>query len=121
MSEEGIENKFSFSVHGKKHVASIVHTGDYYKIHEVKKIISNSSFSRRKKESLRKFLVMISKGNIDTYLKKPKEEAGVSSPTYRQYFQDLAILEVNPILIPKKLSTKNYNSFLSFLKNPFSI
>lgn len=45
----------------KKHVVPIVHTGDYYKIHEAEKRISNSSFSRRKKESLRKFLVMISK------------------------------------------------------------
>src|SRR5699024_10328204 len=49
----------------KKHVIPIVHTGDYYKINEAEKIISNSSFSRRKKERLREFLVTISKGNID--------------------------------------------------------
>src|SRR5699024_11862060 len=34
----------------RKHVIPIVHTGDYYKINEAEKIISNSSFSRRKKE-----------------------------------------------------------------------
>lgn len=105
----------------KKHVLPIVHTGDFYKINEAEKIISNSSFSRRKKESLRKFLVMISKGNIDTPLKKPKEDGGISSPTYRQYLRDLDSLGVNPILIPKNFSTKNYSSFPSFLKNPFKI
>lgn len=104
-----------------KHVVPIVHTGDYYKIYEAEKIISNSSFSRRKKESLRKFLVMISKGNIDTPLKKSKEEGGISRPTYRQYLRDLESLGINPILIPKNLSTKNYTSFPSFLKNPFRI
>ncbi len=104
-----------------KHVLPIVHTGDYYKISEAEKIISNSSFSRRKKESIRKFLVMISNGNIDTPLKKLKEEGGISRPTYRQYLQDLASLGINPILIPKNFSTENYTSFPSFLKNPFKI
>lgn len=105
----------------KKHVVPIVHTGDYYKINEAEKIIANSNFSRRKKESLRKILVMISKGNIDTPLKKPKEEGGISRPTYRQYLRDLASLGINPILIPKNFSTENYSSFPSFLKNPFGI
>lgn len=105
----------------KKHVVPIVHTGDYYKIKEAEKIISNSSLSRRKKESLRKFLVMISKGNIDTPLKKSKGEGGVSRPTYRQYLRDLESIGINPILIPKNFSTENYSSFPSFMKNPFSI
>ena len=105
----------------KKHVIPIVHTGDYYKINEAEKIISNSSFSRRKKERLRKFLVTISKGTIDTPLKKPKEEGGISRPTYRQYLRDLESLGINPILIPKNLSTKNYSSFPSFMENPFKI
>lgn len=105
----------------KKHVIPIVHTGDYYKINEAEKIISNSSFSRRKKESLRKFLITISKGTIDTPLKKPKEEGGISRPTYRQYLRDLESLGINPILIPKNLSTKNYASFPSFMENPFKI
>ncbi|MFD1447950.1 phage/plasmid replication domain-containing protein [Oceanobacillus profundus] len=105
----------------KKHVIPIVHTGDFYKINEAEKIIANSSFSKRKKESLRKFLITISKGNIDTPLKKTKEEGGISKPTHRQYLRDLASLGINPILIPKNFSTENYTSFPSFLKNPFSI
>ncbi|MEK4801052.1 hypothetical protein MHI02_05765 [Oceanobacillus sp. FSL K6-0118] len=105
----------------EKHVIPIVHTGDYYKITEAEKIISNSSFSKRKKESLREFLIMISKGNIDTPVKKTKEEGGVSKPTYRQYLRDLASLGINPFLIPKNLSTENYTSFSSFLENPFKI
>src|SRR5690625_3175849 len=105
----------------KKHVRPIVHTGDYYKINEAEKIISNSSFSRRKKERLREFLVTISKGTIDTPLKKPKEEGGISRPTYRQYLRDLESLGINPILIPKNLSTENYSSFPSFMENPFKI
>ncbi|MBS4221866.1 phage/plasmid replication domain-containing protein [Lederbergia citrea] len=104
-----------------KHVVPIVHVGDYYKITEAEKIISNCSFSQRKKESLRKFLVMISKGNIDTPLKKSKEEGGISKPTHRQYLRDLANLRINPILIPKNISTENYTSFPSFLENPFKI
>lgn len=99
----------------EKHVIPIVHTGDYYKITEAEKVISNSSFSYRKKESLRKFLVMISKGNIDT----PKKH--MSKPTYRQYLRDLAVLEINPILIPKNFTTTNHTSFPSFLKNPFKL
>ncbi|WP_176555765.1 hypothetical protein [Virgibacillus ndiopensis] len=99
----------------QKHVIPIVHTGDYYKITEAEKIIKNSSFSKRKKESLREFLVMISKGSIDT----PKKH--MSLPTYRKYLHDLAILGINPILIPKNLSTKNHIAFPSILKNPFKI
>jgi len=105
----------------KKHVVPIVHTGDYYKINEAEKIIANSSFSRRKKASLRSFLIMISRGNIDTPLKKSKEEGGISRPTYRQYLRDLESLGINPILIPKHFSTENYSSFPSFMKNPFNI
>lgn len=105
----------------EKHVLPIVHKGDYYKITEAEQIIENSHFSKRKKESLRGFLVTISKGNIDTPLKKNKEEGGISKPTYRQYLRDLASLGINPILIPKNLSTKNHTSFQSFLKNPFEI
>lgn len=105
----------------EKHVIPIVHTGDYYKITEAEKIISNSSFSQRKKESLRKFLVTISKGNIDTPLKKSKEEGGISKPTHRQYLRDFNNLGINPILIPKNISTENYTSFPSFLENPFKI
>ncbi|EQB37042.1 hypothetical protein M948_10210 [Virgibacillus sp. CM-4] len=99
----------------EKHVSPIVHTGDYYKISEAEKIIKNSSFSKRKKESLREFLVMISKGSIDT----PKKH--MSLPTYRKYLHDLAILGINPILIPKNLSTKKHIVFPSVLKNPFKI
>lgn len=99
----------------EKHVIPIVHIGDYYKITEAEKVISNSSFSKRKKESLREFLVMVSKGNIDT----PKKH--MSNPTYRQYLRDLASLGINPILIPKNLSTENYTSFPGILKNPFKI
>ncbi|WP_281998849.1 hypothetical protein [Priestia flexa] len=99
----------------EKHVIPIVHTGDYYKITEAEKIIANSSFSKRKKESLREFLVMISKGNIDT----PKKH--MSLPTYRQYLRDLTSLGISPILIPKNFITKNYNSFPNCLKNPFKI
>ncbi|MCR2822749.1 phage/plasmid replication domain-containing protein [Lederbergia panacisoli] len=105
----------------EKHVIPIVHTGDYYKITEAEKIIANSSYSQRKKESLRKFLVIVSKGNIDTPLKKSKEEGGISKPTNRQYLRDLANLGINPILIPKNFTTENYTSFPSFLENPFKI
>ena len=105
----------------RKHVIPIVHTGDFYKINEAEKVISNSSFSRMKKERLREFLVTISKGNIDTPLKKPKEAGGISRPTYRQYLRDLESIGVNPILIPKNFSTENYSSFPSFVKNPFRI
>lgn len=105
----------------KKHVIPIVHMGDYYKIYEAEKVIANSSFSRRKKEKLREFLVTISKGNIDTPLKKPKEAGGISRPTYRQYLRDLESIGVNPILIPKNFSTENYSTFPSFMKNPFKI
>lgn len=68
----------------EKHTLPIVHRGDYYKITEAEKIIENSYFSKKKKEDLRAFLVMISKGNIDT----PKQH--MSLPTYRKYLQDLA-------------------------------
>lgn len=105
----------------RKHVIPIVHTGDFYKINEAEKVISNSSFSRMKKERLREFLVTISKGTIDTPLKKSKEEGGISRPTYRQYLKDLESLGINPILIPKNLSTENYASFPSFMKNPFKL
>ncbi|GIN27222.1 MULTISPECIES: phage/plasmid replication domain-containing protein [Bacillus] len=105
----------------EKHILPIVHKGDYYKITEAEKIIENSQFSRRKKASLREFLVMISKGSIDTPLKKKKEEGGISKPTYRQYLRDLSSLGINPILIPKNLSTENHTSFPSYLKNPFTI
>ncbi len=104
-----------------KHVTPIVHTGDYYKISEAEKIISNSSFSKRKKKSLREFLVKISKGGIDAPLDKEKEGECMSKPTYRQYLRDLAYIGINPVLIPKNLSTKNYTAFPSFLKNPFKI
>ncbi|WP_153461405.1 hypothetical protein [Sediminibacillus terrae] len=99
----------------EKHVLPIVHAGDYYKITEAEKIITNSSFSKRKKESLREFLVMISKGSIDT----PKKH--MSLPTYRQYIRDLTSLGISPILIPKNLVTKNYKAFPNCLKNPFKI
>lgn len=98
-----------------KHVTPIVHTGDYYKITRAEKIIGNSFFSKRKKERLREFLVMISNGSIDT----PKDH--MSKPTYRQYLRDLASIGINPVLIPKNFSTKNYTAFPSFLKNPFKI
>jgi hypothetical protein len=105
----------------EKHVIPIVHTGDYYKITEAEKIIAKSSFSKKKKESLRKFLITVSKGNIDSPLNKMKEEESISKPTHRQYLRDLASLRINPILIPKNFSTENYTSFPSFLKNPFEI
>src|SRR5699024_6157605 len=91
----------------KKHVVPIVHTGDYYKINEAEKIIANSSFSRRKKASLRSFLIMISRGNIDTPLKKSKEEGGISRLTYRQYLRDLESLAITPILIPNHLDRQS--------------
>ncbi|WP_156961359.1 hypothetical protein [Geobacillus vulcani] len=53
-----------------KHVLPIVHKGDYYKITEAEKLIDNSSFSKLKKVRLRSFLVAISKGSIDTPIKK---------------------------------------------------
>ncbi|MGG4038712.1 phage/plasmid replication domain-containing protein [Heyndrickxia ginsengihumi] len=93
----------------KKHVLPIVHKGDYYKITEAEKIIENSSFSKLKKEKLRAFLISISKGNIDTPLKK-----GISKPTYRLYLRDLENIRVNPILIPK-----NRTDFPNTFKNPF--
>lgn len=94
-----------------KHVFPIVYKGDYYKITEAEKIIENSSFSKLKKEKLRSFLVTISKGSIDTPIKK-----GMSKPTFRQYLRDLESIGVNPILIPK-----NRSDFPSCLKNPFII
>src|SRR5699024_2667435 len=92
-----------------KHVLPIVRKGNYYKISEAEKIIENSSFSKLKKKKLRAFLISISKGNIDTPLKK-----GMSKPTYRQYLRDLENIGVNPILIPK-----NRKDFPNQLKNPF--
>src|SRR5699024_12724283 len=97
------------------------HSVTYYKINYSKKITANSAFSRRKKASLRSFLIMISRGNIDTPLNKSKEEGGISRPTYRQYLRDLESLAIHPILIPKHFSTENYSSFPSFMKNPFNI
>lgn len=108
-------SKLLWKEYMKKHVKPIVHTGDYFKIYEAEKIISNSSFSRAKKGRLREFLIMISKGNVDT----PKKH--MSRPTYRQYLRDLEVLNINPILIPKNFSTQNYSSFPSYLKNPFKI
>lgn len=98
-----------------KHVPPIVHLGDYYKITEGEKVIEESHFSKKKKEELRAFLVMISKGSIDT----PKKH--MSLPTYRKYLRDLESIGINPILIPQNLSTKNYTSFPCNLKNPFKI
>src|SRR5699024_11132635 len=49
----------------EKHILPIVHKGDHYKIFEAEKVISKSTFSRNKKEKLRKFLISISKGSID--------------------------------------------------------
>ncbi|WP_025729702.1 phage/plasmid replication domain-containing protein [Heyndrickxia ginsengihumi] len=94
----------------EKHVLPIVHKGDYFKITEVDKIIENSQFSKRKKGSLRNFLVMISKGCIDT----PKKH--MSKPTYRQYLHDLGSIGINPVLIPK-----NRTDYPNFMKNPFQI
>ena len=99
----------------EKHILPIVHKGDHYKIFEAEKVISKSTFSRNKKEKLRKFLISISKGSIDT----PKKD--MSPPTYRQYLKDLEKLKINPILIPKNFSTENHKSFPSYLKNPFKI
>ncbi|WP_175987065.1 phage/plasmid replication protein [Bacillus sp. Marseille-Q1617] len=94
----------------EKHVLPIVHRGDYFKITEAEKIIENSNFSKRKKDDLRAFLVMISRGNIDT----PKQH--MSLPTYRKYLRDLASIGVSPILIPK-----NRTDFPNCLKNPLKI
>lgn len=93
-----------------KHVLPIVHFGSYYKIKEAEKVISNSHFSKKKKDDLRAFLVMISKGNIDT----PKQH--MSLPTNRKYIRNLASIEVSPILIPK-----NRTDFPNCLKNPFKV
>jgi hypothetical protein len=93
-----------------KHVLPIVHKGDYYKITVAEKMIEDSHFSRRKKESLRSFLVTISKGSIDT----PKKH--MSKPTYRKYLRDLESIGVNPILIPK-----NHSDFPDYMKNPFQL
>ncbi|WP_342488861.1 hypothetical protein MKX67_03695 [Cytobacillus sp. FSL W7-1323] len=91
-----------------KHVLPIVHKGDYYKIFVAEKKIEESHFSKRNKKSLRSFLVMISKGSIDT----PKKH--MSKPTYRKYLRDLESIGVNPILIPK-----NRSDFPDYMKNPF--
>lgn len=93
------------------HVLPIVHNGDYYKLREAERIIEKSTFKRLKKDKLRKFLVSISKGSIDTPLKN-----GLSRPTYRQYLKDLETLNINPILIPK-----NRTDFPDSLANPFKI
>lgn len=94
----------------EKHVLPIVHLGDYYKITEAEKLIGHSQFSKRKKESLRNFFVMISKGSIDT----PKKH--MSLPTYRKYLHELESIGINPILIPK-----NRTDYPNCLKNPFKI
>ncbi|WP_363550360.1 hypothetical protein [Caldifermentibacillus hisashii] len=94
----------------EKHVLPIVHKGDFYKITEAEKIIEESSFSKKKKERLRAFLVQISRGTIDT----PKKY--MSKPTYRTYLHDLESIGINPILIPK-----NRTDFPSYMKNPFQI
>ncbi|RCW62969.1 hypothetical protein [Saliterribacillus persicus] len=93
-----------------KHVYPIVHKGDYYKITEAEKIIDSSSFTKRKKDKLRQFLVQVSKGSIDT----PKQN--LSKMTYRHYICDLDSLNINPILIPK-----NRKDFPCHLKNPFAL
>lgn len=94
----------------EKDVLPIIHKGDYYKITEAEKIIEKSQFSRTKKERLRDFLVLISRGSIDTPAKH------MSKPTYRQYLRDLETLGINPVLIPK-----NRSDFPSYMKNPFQI
>lgn len=94
----------------EKHVLPIVHSGSYYRINEAEKVISNSHFSKKKKDDLRAFLVQISKGSIDT----PKKH--MSKPTYRKYLRDLESIGINPILIPK-----NRTDFPNCLKNPFNI
>lgn len=94
----------------EKHVLPIVRKGDFYKIYEADKLIENSEFTRMKKDKLRSFLVMISKGSLDT----PKKH--MSRPTYRKYLQDLESLGINPVLIPK-----NRTDFPNFMKNPFPL
>lgn len=112
-----LETYFSFPLwkeYMEKHVLPIVHKGDYYKIAVADKKIESSHFSRRKKESLRSFLVMISKGNIDT--PKQHKTKPISKPTYRKYLRDLESIGVNPILIPK-----NRSDFPNFMQNPFQL
>ncbi|MBU9710895.1 phage/plasmid replication domain-containing protein [Evansella tamaricis] len=95
----------------EKQVLPIVYRGDYYTITEAEKIIERSHYSKKKKDSLRSFLVSISKGSIDTPKKK-----GMSNPTHRKYIRELEAIGISPILIPK-----NRKDFPNSMKNPFCI
>lgn len=81
----------------QKYMTHIYHYGDFYKIDEARKIISNSNLQTDKKIKLVSFLKSVSSGNVDT----PKNVNGISNKTFKNRLELLKEISVNPIMIPK--------------------
>src|SRR5690606_2685502 len=90
--------------------ATLVHSGDFYKIDEASKRLTKSSLSTQNKIKLIDFLKQISSHSVDTPLKK------MSKGTYNSRLALLRKVGIHPVLIPKNYKPKAP----SFLKNPLN-
>lgn len=94
----------------EKYLGKILYKGDYYKINRVKTILSKSNLKDKEQKELIEFLIDVSKYGIE-YTKNKNSKYKI-----QKYIQQLEILQINPILIPK-----NRKDFPSFMKNPLLI
>lgn len=96
----------------RKYMSHIYHSGDFYKIDEVRKKLKHSSLSTQNKIKLIDFLKQISSHSVDTPLKNKKMSKG----TYNSRLALLREVGINPIMIPKNYHPKAP----TFLKNPLN-
>lgn len=121
--DKTLESYFSSSLKGiymKQHLEKGLYRGDYYKLYRAEKIISASDLSDKSKRLLREFLIDVSKlGITGTFIKtKDNGKNKYSQYMLKKIIDELEILNINPILIPKNLVTK-YGKAPSYIKNPF--
>ncbi|MDQ0159741.1 hypothetical protein [Alkalibacillus salilacus] len=84
--------------------------GDFYKIEKAEELINVSTFNPNMKSKLKHFLVQVSRGNLDTPLKKQEIK---NMKTFNARIERLYSLNINPLSIPK-----NYKDAPMYLRNP---
>jgi len=98
--EEIWEQYFSY------YLSPIYKSGDFYKLSKARSIINSSTLNPSMKTKLIEFLKTISRGDLDTPLKK-----GMNRKTYNSRIKRLEKLGINPILIPE--NTKDVPNILT--------
>lgn len=98
-----------------RYIKPVIFSGNYYCINEAKIIIKEKVESKLQQEKIIAFIITISRGSIDTVIKK------YSGYEYNKLIKILEDLDINPILIPKNKNVKYFpNPLNNFFKTfPF--